>query len=726
VFIGRLTVTRANIFMEQKKWSLQLGGRILEVETGLLAGQANGAVTARYGDTVVLATAVMSKSASNISGYFPLMVDYEERYYAAGKIKGSRFIKREGRPSDEATLTARVIDRTIRPLFNSRIRNDVQVVATVLSIDGENDPDIVAMVAASTALAVSNIPWGGPIGAVRIGKLNGELILNPVNGEVADGDLDLILSGTKEKINMIESGAKELPEEEIVKAFEFGQEAINKIAEFIEGIAKETGKEKSKPALLQGDPDFESKIREIFLSGELADALYEKDKKTAESRLEEIKQKADEHIEKNYSSDNDIDKLKEIAEQVFEETSDEIVHGNILEKDQRPDGRKLDEIRHIDCKTGVLPRTHGTGLFTRGETQALTVTTLGSPGDEQIIDTMEEDTKKNYIHHYNFPPYSVGEVKPMRGPGRREIGHGSLAERALIPVIPPKEEFPYTILLVSEILSSNGSSSMASTCGSTLSLMDAGVPIKRPISGIAMGIITDTGVKKQKNEETIYKVLTDIQGLEDHYGDMDFKVAGSEKGITALQMDVKIDGLNVEMLKAVLEQSHKNRMEILEKIKAVIPVPNPEMSQYAPRIITMNIDPEKIRNVIGPGGKVINEIIDETGVQIDIEDNGSVFITSVDEASAKKAQEWVDNLTREVKPGEIFNGKITRLMNFGAFAEVLPGQEGLIHISEMADHRVEKVEDIVKVGDVVPVKVKEIDGQGRINLSMKDADKTAQ
>ncbi len=726
MFIGRLTVTRANIFMEQKKWSLQLGGRILEVETGLLAGQANGAVTARYGDTVVLATAVMSKSASNISGYFPLMVDYEERYYAAGKIKGSRFIKREGRPSDEATLTARVIDRTIRPLFNSRIRNDVQVVATVLSIDGENDPDIVAMVAASTALAVSNIPWGGPIGAVRIGKLNGELILNPVNGEVADGDLDLILSGTKEKINMIESGAKELPEEEIVKAFEFGQEAINKIAEFIEGIAKETGKEKSKPALLQGDPDFESKIREIFLSGELADALYEKDKKTAESRLEEIKQKADEHIEKNYSSDNDIDKLKEIAEQVFEETSDEIVHGNILEKDQRPDGRKLDEIRHIDCKTGVLPRTHGTGLFTRGETQALTVTTLGSPGDEQIIDTMEEDTKKNYIHHYNFPPYSVGEVKPMRGPGRREIGHGSLAERALIPVIPPKEEFPYTILLVSEILSSNGSSSMASTCGSTLSLMDAGVPIKRPISGIAMGIITDTGVKKQKNEETIYKVLTDIQGLEDHYGDMDFKVAGSEKGITALQMDVKIDGLNVEMLKAVLEQSHKNRMEILEKIKAVIPVPNPEMSQYAPRIITMNIDPEKIRNVIGPGGKVINEIIDETGVQIDIEDNGSVFITSVDEASAKKAQEWVDNLTREVKPGEIFNGKITRLMNFGAFAEVLPGQEGLIHISEMADHRVEKVEDIVKVGDVVPVKVKEIDGQGRINLSMKDADKTAQ
>lgn len=711
--------------MEQKKWSLQLGGRTLEVETGLLAGQANGAVTVRYGDTVILATAVMSKGASNMRGYFPLMVDYEERYYAAGKIKGSRFIKREGRPSDEATLTARAIDRTIRPLFNSRMRNDVQVVATVLSIDSENDPDIISMIAASTALAISNIPWGGPIGAVRIGKLDGEFILNPVNDELADGDLDLILSGTKKKINMIEAGAKELPEEEIVKAFEFGQESIKKIAEFIEGIAKEAGKEKTEPVLLQGDSEFESKIKKLFLSEGLADALYEKNKKTMEIRLEEIKQKADKYIEKEYPADNNIDKLKEIAEQIFEEESDKIVHSNILEKDQRPDGRKLNEIRHIDCQTGVLPRTHGTGLFTRGETQALTVTTLGSPGDEQIIDTMEDDTKKRYIHHYNFPPYSVGEIKPMRGPGRREIGHGSLAEKALIPVIPSKEEFPYTIILVSEILSSNGSSSMASTCGSTLSLMDAGVPIKRPVSGIAMGIITSSKLKDQSSKPD-YKVLTDIQGLEDHYGDMDFKIAGSEKGITALQMDVKIDGINIEMLRAILEQSHKNRMEILEKIKDAISAPRTEMSKYAPRIITMNINPEKIRNVIGPGGKIINEIIDETGVQIDIEDDGSVFITSADKASAKKAQEWIDNLTREIKPGETFNGKITRLMNFGAFAEVLPGQEGLIHISEMADHRVEKVEDVVKVGDVVPVKVKEIDDQGRINLSMKDVDKTAQ
>ncbi|GBE16960.1 polyribonucleotide nucleotidyltransferase [bacterium BMS3Abin15] len=708
--------------MEQKKWSLQLGGRVLEVETGLLAGQANGAVTARYGDTVVLATAVMSKEASKISGYFPLMVDYEERYYAAGKIKGSRFVKRDGRSSDEGILTARVIDRTIRPLFNSRMRNDVQVIVTVLSIDGENDPDITAMLAASTALAISDIPWNGPIGAVRIGKVGKDLILNPVNGEVIEGDLDLILSGTKEKINMIEAGIKELPEEEIVKAFEFGQEAIKKITGFIESIVKEVGKEKAEPDLLQGDSDFESKIKELLLSEGLASALYEKDKKSVENKLEEINKKIGEYIEKEYSAD-DTDKLKEIAEQVFEEASDEIVHSNILEKDQRPDGRKLDEIRTIDCQVGILPRTHGTGLFTRGETQALTVTTLGSPGDEQIVDTMEEDTKKNYIHYYNFPPYSVGEIKPMRGPGRRDIGHGALAEKALVPVLPSREDFPYTILVVSEVLSSNGSSSMASTCGSTLSLMNAGVPIKRPVSGIAMGIIVDQRTAN-KEQGTKYKVLTDIQGLEDHYGDMDFKVAGSEKGITALQMDVKIDGVDVDMLKAVLEQSNKNRMEILEKIKAAVPASSSKMSQYAPRIITLKINPDKIRSVIGPGGKVINEIIDETGVNIDIEDDGSVFITSADEISAKKAVEWVENLTHEVKAGEDFKGKVTRLMNFGAFAEILPGQEGLIHISEMADHRVEKVEDVVKVGDIVPVKVKEIDSQGRINLSMKDADKT--
>lgn len=699
--------------MEQKKWSLQIGGRILEIETGLLAGQANGSVTVRYGDTVVLATAVMSKSASKISGYFPLMVDFEERYYAAGKIKGSRFIKREGRPSDDAILSGRVVDRTIRPLFNSRMRNDVQVSTTVLSYDGENDPDIVAVIAASAALSISNIPWAGPVGAVRVGRVNGELILNPVNGEVAEGDLDLIIAGTKDKLNMLEAGAKEVPEEEMIKAFTFGFEAIQKIASFVADIQKEVGKEKMEPALLQGTPEFEAKVKEILLAEGLAEALYDKDKQVIENKLSAIKEKTTAYIKENFA--DELDKMKEVAEQVFEEVSDEIVHQNVLENEQRPDGRKLTEIRHIDCQVGILPRTHGTGLFTRGETQALTVTTLGSPGDEQIIDTMEVDMKKRYIHHYNFPPYSVGEVRPMRGPGRREIGHGALAERALVPVLPPKDTFPYTILLVSEILSSNGSSSMASTCGSTLSLMDAGVPITRPVSGIAMGII----VGDDKN----FKVLTDIQGLEDHYGDMDFKAAGTEKGITALQMDVKLDGVTLEMLEAVLQQSKGNRMEIMEKIKAVMPTPRADMSQYAPRIIIMHINPDKIRNVIGAGGKIINEIIDETGVQIDIEDDGSVFITSVDKVSAEKAKAWIDNLTHEVKAGELFQAKVTKIMTFGAFAEILPGQEGLIHISELADKRVEKVEDMVSVGDVVPVKVKEIDSQGRINLSMKAAAK---
>ena len=689
------------------------------MEAGLLAGQANGAVTVRYGDTVVLATAVMSKEASRISGYFPLMVDFEERYYAAGKIKGSRFIKREGRPSDDAILSGRVVDRTIRPLFNSRMRNDVQVVLTVLSYDGENDPDILSVIAASTALSISNIPWNGPVAAVRVGQMNSELILNPVNGEVAEGKLDLVISGTKDKINMIEAGAKEVPEAELLKAFEFSFEAIKKIADFISHIQKEAGNPKAEPALIQGSPEFENKVKEILLSAGLAEVLYGKDKKAVIEKTEAIKEKIKSYVRENFSDYKEIEKMEEVAEQIFEEASDEIVHRNILEKEQRPDGRKLDEIRRIDCRVGILPRTHGTGLFTRGETQALTVTTLGSPGDEQIIDTMEVDMKKRYIHLYNFPPYSVGEVKPMRGPGRRDIGHGALAEKALLPVLPSKDEFPYTILLVSEILSSNGSSSMASTCGSTLSLMDAGVPIKRPVAGIAMGIIVDPQLTTDNKQQ--FKILTDIQGLEDHYGDMDFKVAGTEMGITAMQMDVKVEGITTEMLEAALSQAGKARAEIMQKMLSVIPAPKTEMSQYAPRIIVLKINPEKIRSVIGPGGKIINAIIDETGVQIDIEDDGSVFITSPDSTSAQKAKQWIDNLTHEVKVGELFNGKITRLMNFGAFAEILPGQEGLIHISELADYRVNKVEDIVKIGDVVPVKVIEIDHMGRINLSLRQA-----
>lgn len=700
--------------MQEKKWTLQIGGRELQVETGVLAKQASGAVKVSYGDTVVLATAVMKTGAASNMGYFPLMVDYEERYYAAGKIKGSRFIKREGRPSDEAVLTGRMIDRSIRPLFDKRMRNEVQVIITVLSIDGENNPDTVSMIAASIALSISNIPWNGPIAAVKVGKVNGELVLNPINGDLEDGDLELVIAGTEEKTNMIEAAAKEVPEEEIAQAFEFGQNALAIIAKFIKDIQKEAGKEKAQPALLQGEPEFEDKIRELFMTEKLEKSLYIKEKKEMEKAVDEIREEVFAYIKETYPED--FDKRKDIANLILDEVCDEIIHKNIIESEKRPDGRGLKEVRKITIQTGVLPRTHGTGLFTRGETQALTVTTLGSPGDEQIIDTMEVDMKKRYIHHYNFPPFSVGEVRFMRGPGRREIGHGALAEKALVPVLPPKEEFPYTMLLVSEVLESNGSSSMASTCGSTLSLMDAGVPIKRPVSGIAMGIIVG------KNESE-FKVLSDIQGMEDHYGDMDFKAAGTEKGITALQMDVKVDGVTIEMLKSILAQSKESRMFIMGEMLKVIAEPRKEMSPYAPRIITIKINPDKIRDVIGPGGKIINEIIDETGVQIDIEDDGMVFITSPDQASADKASEWVRNLTREVKAGEIFNARIVKIMDFGAFAQVLPGQDGLIHISELADRRVEKVDDVVKVGDMVVVKVKEIDKMGRINLSMKDAKK---
>ena len=696
--------------MQEKKWALQLGGRELSIETGTLAKQGSGSVTARYGDTVVLATAVMSKEMSKITGYFPLMVDYEERYYAAGKIKGSRFIKREGRPSDDAVLSGRAVDRTVRPLFDSRMRNEVQVIVTTLSYDGENDPDLVAMIAASAALTLSDIPWNGPIGSVRVGLQDEQLVLNPTTEERKTSALDLLVSGTKEKINMIEAGAQEVTEERIGSALEFGFEAIRKIALFLEDIQKEAGKEKRIAALLQGADEFEVDIRAFVSDLGLAEALYLRPKQAMESKVADIRAQVEAYAKEKYP---DQKYLSELLSILVDEVSDEAVHANILEKGVRPDGREVTEIRKITCDVGILPRTHGTGLFTRGETQALTVTTLGAPGDQMVVDTMETDEKKHYMHFYNFPPYSVGEVRPMRGPGRREVGHGALAEKALVPVLPSKEEFPYTILLVSEVLESNGSSSMASTCGSTLSLMDAGVPIKKPVAGIAMGVIT--------GKDGSYKVLSDIQGLEDHYGDMDFKVAGTKDGITAMQMDVKIDGLTPAMLKGALSQAREGRLFIMDKMLSVIPEPRAEMSPYAPRIITLHINPEKIRDVIGPGGKMINQIIDETGVSIDIEDDGSVFITSADETSARKAVDWVMNITREVKAGELFQGRVTRIMNFGAFVEVLPNQEGLVHISELADQRVEKVEDIVKVGDVIPVIVREIDAQGRINLSHKQA-----
>lgn len=710
---------------EVKKWSLQIGGRELTIETGLLAKQANGSVRVSYGDTVVLAAATMSKGASFVSGYFPLMVDYEERFYASGKIKGSRFVKREGRPTDEAILTGRLVDRTIRPLFDMRMRNDVQVVVTVLSIDQENDPDIVSIIAASAALHLSDIPWGGPVAAVRVGVNHEGLILNPVQSERAEGVLDLAISGTKDKINMVEAGAKEVSEETVIEAFSFGQKAIEKIAELIETARAEAGKPKATPILVSWEEAFETKVRELLKEQQYEEALYSQEEKAVKyEKLSAARDAVFAYIKENIAEES-RSKMKEAAEIIIDTVADEAVHANVLEKDARPDHRALTEIRPISIQAGVLPRTHGTGLFTRGETQVLSVATLGAPGMEQFIDTMEEtDVKKRYMHHYNFPAFSVGEVRPNRGPGRREIGHGALAERAIEVLMPSKEDFPYAVRVVSEVLESNGSSSMASVCGSTLALMDAGVPIKAPASGIAMGIIIEqrqaTNDKQQENEKPKFKVLTDIQGLEDHFGDMDFKVAGTRAGITALQMDVKVDGVDTEMLAAVLRQSHDNRMEILDKIAAVLPAPRKEMSPYAPRIITIRINPDKIRDVIGPGGKMINQIIDETGVEIDIEDDGLVFITSTDEMSAKKAEEWVRNIVREVKAGEIFEGQVKRILNFGAFVEILPGQEGMVHVSELADRRVERVEDVVHVGDIVRVKVKEIDKQGRVNLTMKN------
>jgi polyribonucleotide nucleotidyltransferase len=694
---------------QQKQWSLKVANRDLIVQTGKLAKQAGGAVTVRYGDTEVLATAVMSKNKSNVMGYFPLMVDYEERFYAAGKIKGSRFIKREGRPSDEAVLTGRAVDRTIRPLFNMRMRSEVQVVITVLSIDGENDPDIISIIAASIALSISDIPWAGPVAAVKVGMVDGKMVINPTEEEEEKSLINLTLAGTKDKINMIEADAKEAPEADVVRAFEAGHEAIGEIADFIEGIKQEVGKEKSKPVMLVGSDELEEMIKQTLLENGIEEALYGT-KEEISQKTSEVKERSIEILEDKVSEEEQGD-LADIFALVFDEVCDELVHKGIIQNNRRPDDRKPEEIRPIACEVGVLPRPHGSGLFTRGETQALTVTTLGAPGEHQIIDTMEVDEKKHYIHHYNFPPYSVGEVRFMRGPGRREIGHGALAEKALVPVVPDKEDFPYTILLVSEILESNGSSSMAATCGSTLSLMHAGVPIKRPVSGIAMGMMSSGDDK--------YVVLSDIQGAEDHYGDMDLKVAGTEKGITALQMDVKMDGINADMFSATLTQAREGRMHILGKMLEVISEPSPELSPYAPRIITMQIDPDKIRDVIGPGGKMINEIIEKTDVNIDIEDDGSVFITATDAKGGEEAQTIIHNLTREVQAGEVFEGTVVRIMDFGAFVEILPGKDGLVHISELAHSRVNKVDDVVKVGDKVQVKVKEIDSQGRINLSMK-------
>ncbi|MBI4118772.1 MAG: polyribonucleotide nucleotidyltransferase [Parcubacteria group bacterium] len=695
--------------MEIKKAEIEIGGRKLVLETGRLAQQAHGAVVASYGQTMVLATVVMAKTERAGINYFPLTVDFDEKLYAAGRIKGSRWVKREGRPTDEAILTSRLVDRTLRPLFNSRLRNEVQVILTTLSFDGQNDPDIPAITAASAALLISGIPWNGPVAAVRVGRgQNKQLIINPTYAEREAGDLDLVVSGPENLVNMIECGSNEVGEADLVAAFSAAQIESQKLIGLQNKFADEVGRGKILATAPQPDESFRKEIKSR-LGAKLEEIL----RNNNYDAVEEIKKDLFGWL---VESGKNPKSLAE-ADTLLEEELDEIVHKNILTAQKRVDGRALDEIRPLYIEVGVLPRTHGSAIFQRGQTQALCAATLAAPGLEQSIETMEFVGTKRYFHHYNFPPFSSGETGRIGFPGRREIGHGALSERSVEPIIPSKEEFPYTIRVVTEILSSNGSTSMASVCGSTLALMDAGVKIKKPVAGIAMGLF----IEDEKNPDRNFAVITDLAGPEDHHGDMDFKVAGTAEGINALQMDVKVSGVTTKILEAVLKQARKARLEILAAMLKVIPAPREKLSQYAPKILTLKINPDKIRDVIGSGGKTIHQITDATGVTIDIEDSGLIFITSENDESAQKALEWIKNITHEVAPGEIFQGRIVRILNFGAFAEILPGQQGLIHISELAPYRVNKVEDIVKIGDIVPVAVKNIDSEGRINLSLKDA-----
>ncbi len=694
-----------------------VGGANWQFESGKLAGQANGAVMARLGDTVVLATAVMSGKPREGINYFPLMVDYEERLYAAGKIKGSRWVKREGRPTDEAVLTGRVIDRSLRPMFPDGMRNDVQVVVMVLSIDGENDPDMVAVNAASMALHVSDIPFDGPVSAVRVGQVDGQFIANPTNEQRESSDLDLIVCGTADHIIMVEAGANLVPEEIIADGIRFAQNHLKTLSDMQDNFRKEIGLEKSEDIIvIKAHPMVVEKVQQILTPEKIESVVFVKDHVEREQNRKHM---AKEVMEKVVAELEEIDGVSAVkdAELAIDTIVKKYIQKQILEKERRVDGRKLTETREITAEVGILPRTHGSALFSRGDTQVLTIVTLGSKGDEQMLDGMEdpgEGRSKRYIHHYNFPGYSVGEVSPNRGAGRREIGHGALAERAVEIVLPPQEEFPYTMRLVSETLSSNGSTSMASTCGSTLSLMDAGVPITDIIGGVAMGLIMD------ESNPNNFKVLTDIAGIEDFNGHMDFKVTGSEKGVSALQLDIKVKGLTADILAQALQEAKPARMHILETMKAALSAPRPELSQYAPRITSFKINPEKIRDVIGSGGKTINGIIAECpGVKIDLEDDGLVMITSTDAAMAEKAAKIIQDITREIQAGEIFEGKVVRLMDFGAFVELVPGKDGMVHVSQLANYRVGRPEDVVKMGDTLKVQVMEIDDQGRINLTHK-------
>ena len=685
-----------------RRFEMEVGGRPLVIENGKMAKQANGAVLVRYGDTVVLVAVTASAEPREGVDFFPLTVDYEEKMYAVGKIPGG-FIKREGRPSNSAILCARLIDRPIRPLFPKGFRNDIQVIATVLSVEQDNPPDITAMIGASCALCVSDIPFNGPIAGVRVGRVDGQFVINPTLAQREKSDLNLTIAGSQDAVMMVEAGANELPEDVILESILFGHKEIKRIVEFQRKILEACGKRKREIKLFQTPPELEQGIR-AYAAARLDAAVRDPDKLRRDEHIAVINAETMEHFLAESPGS-----AKEIAA-VLHDVEKDIVRHMITHEKIRPDGRALDEVRPVSCEVGILPRTHGSGLFTRGQTQILTVTTLGSLGDEQVIDGLGVEKSKRYIHQYNFPGYSVGEARPARGPGRREIGHGALAERALLPVIPTEEEFPYMFRLVSEVLESNGSSSMGSVCGSTLSLMNAGVPIRRPVSGVAMGLVKDGDQ---------YTILTDIQGMEDALGDMDFKVAGTEQGITAIQMDIKIAGITREILASALEQAKRGRAFIMGKMLECIAEPAPDLSPYAPRVTTMHINVDKIRNVIGPGGKMIKKIVDDTNTQIDIEEDGTILISAVNVEDAKRAVAIIEDLVRDVEVGAVYKGKVTRIMAFGAFVEVLPGKEGLCHISQLAKRRVEKVEDVVHIGDMIDVKVTEIDRQGRVNLSHK-------
>ncbi|GAB2722267.1 polyribonucleotide nucleotidyltransferase [Paenibacillus thermoaerophilus] len=685
----------------EKKISMELAGRTLTLETGRLAKQANAAVMARYGDTAVLCTVTASPGPKDLD-FFPLTVNYEERLYAVGKIPGG-FIKREGRPSQKAILASRLTDRPIRPLFPEGFRNEVQIVNLVMSVEQDCSSEIAAMIGTSAALTISDVPFNGPIGGVIVGRVDGQFVINPTTAQAEVSDLYLVVAGTKDAIMMVEAEAREVSEEVVLEAIMFGHEEIKKICEVQEQLAKEVGKPKMEVQLHTVDSEVNEAVR-AYAAQRLVEAVRIPEKQARSEAIDAINQEVEAHFAEIYP-----DKIDDVKEVLYDIVKEEVRRLITVEK-IRPDGRKLDEIRPIECEVGLLSRTHGSGLFTRGQTQALSVCTLGAMGDVQILDGLGVEETKRFMHHYNFPPFSVGEARPLRAPGRREIGHGALGERALEMVIPSEEEFPYTIRLVSEVLESNGSTSQASICASTLALMDAGVPIKAPVAGVAMGLI---------KEGDHVSILTDIQGIEDHLGDMDFKVAGTAEGITAIQMDIKINGIDRSILEQALRQAREGRLFILNKMLETIREPRKSLSKYAPKIITMRIHPDKIREVIGSGGKVINKIIEETGVKIDIEQDGMIYIASSDEAANERAKAIIEGIVREVVVGEIYLGTVKRIEKFGAFVEVLPGKEGLVHISQVAHERVARVEDVLSIGDTVTVKVTEIDQQGRINLSRK-------